>query len=139
MHRGLLLGGLLMASSITYAMDYSHPLAPKDTTDCVDYATTVLDGVENAMENETDRNKDVSEIMQEKRAALVEKLRSIKPDISNEDIDIQFSYMKLMVEDIMSWYRSSKYSFDPQYAYQSLLADCEIGVMEAELDRARQR
>ncbi|MGM0694530.1 MAG: hypothetical protein ACQEUN_14140 [Pseudomonadota bacterium] len=123
-----------MSSSSTIAMDYSHPFAPSNTTECVKYATRVLDNVEKLIEREADRDKSASEFFEEKEDDVRAYLKSSNDNISEEKVDLYVEYMRMLTEDVMTWYRSSKYGYIPEVAYQQILADCDIGIMEAEME-----
>jgi len=124
----------LLAPAPTFAIDYSHPLAPKNTSGCVNYATMVLDNVEKLIDREADRDTSVTELFNEKEDDMRNYLYSSDGNISEKQVDLYIEFMRMLIEDAMTWYRSSKYGYIPEVAYQQILADCDIGVMEAEIE-----
>lgn len=109
-------------SSTAFAMDYSHPMAPKNSTDCVSYATMVLDAVE---------------LMREKGDDADTYAERASKGLKNDDTfnDLEKEYMRLLLNDAITWYRSSKYAYDPQMAYVTLTTECEIESMQAQYER----
>ncbi|RTR02471.1 hypothetical protein [Halomonas nitroreducens] len=123
MHRGLLLGGLLMVSSTAIAMDYSHPGSPSSTTDCVQYATYVTDGVEEFVSTEAPRDlsrEDLDELMEKRDAEQSE-------EFYNE-------IRRMMVYDAYAWYKSTKYAYDPEMMYMEIRMECEMAIADKDYE-----
>ncbi|MGM0985566.1 MAG: hypothetical protein ACQEXI_01095 [Pseudomonadota bacterium] len=127
----------ILLSGNVLAMDYSHPFAPSNTTECVKYTTMVLDNVEQLIENDFDRDVTASELFKIKEDGIRSRLDKSDEDMSQKKEDLYVEYMRLLINDVITWYRSAKYSFDPRFAYETLLADCEIGIVDAEMEEMK--
>ncbi|WP_168016609.1 hypothetical protein [Halomonas salinarum] len=121
-------------SSTVIAMDYSHPEAPSNMTECVEYANNVVSLVEKMQESEIPR--DISRERYEEN--LSEKIVQIAHENGTEDklndetLERVVEYLMLTHWDAYNWYKSTQYGVQPEVIYQTAWADCDIGVADQE-------
>jgi len=106
------------------SMDYSHPLAPKNTTDCVDYATFVVDTVEKLIESGADRDLSRDELFSAMKLNEGKRANQKYPEFS-----------KMVAWDSYVWYRSTKYAYDPSSTYLQILTECEFAVIDKDYEK----
>lgn len=118
-----------MVSSASFAIDYSHPAAPSNTTDCVSYATTVVEIVERMIKEDYDRSMSMEEYL----SGIDERIED-KASEGEELSDNAIFLTKAIARDAFVWYRSAKYGFNPEMTYAQLRMECEMGVIDKDYE-----
>ncbi|WP_163559645.1 hypothetical protein [Halomonas sp. NO4] len=104
----------LLVPFSAFAMDYSHPMAPTNYTECVSYATEIVRVVEYLKENEVDPNESIT----------------IFDVIVEEEKGQEKEALEMFVNDAKIWYKSSQYHYKPKLIYMKVLGECEIEIIE---------